>query len=291
MLVVDAHHHLWDLSAVDYPWLGAARPRFFGDPTPIACLHDLPRFRAAHGEQRVAASVHVQVGASDPLAETRWLADAAEAAGWPMAIVAAADLTAPDLPEQLDRLAKAASGRLRGVRQIVARHPAEDGADAGGLLADPAFARGLTVLADRDLSFDLQLTARLLPRATELFAQQPQLRLALCHAGSPWHAGAPAMHQWAGDLATFAAAVPAAMVKLSGLGMLRRDGAGVTAIAEGVLAAFGPQRTMWGSNWPVDCLHRPGWAAILDEALALVPGTERQAVFGDNAAGFYRISP
>jgi predicted TIM-barrel fold metal-dependent hydrolase len=81
------------------------------------------------------------------------------------------------------------------------------------------------------------------------------------------------------------------MVKLSGLGMLRRDGAGVTAIAEGVLAAFGPQRTMWGSNWPVDCLHRPGWAAILDEALTLVPGTERQAMFGDNAAGFYRISP
>jgi predicted TIM-barrel fold metal-dependent hydrolase len=291
MLVVDAHHHLWDLSAVDYPWLGAARPRFFGDPTPIACLHDLPRFRAAHGDQRVAASVHVQVGAADPVAETRWLADAADVAGWQMAIVAEADLTAPDLPDRLDRLATAARGRLRGVRQIVARHPAEDGADAGGLLADPAFARGLAVLADRGLSFDLQLTAPLLPRAADLFAQQLQLRLALCHAGSPWDAGAPAMHRWARDLAALADAVPAATVKLSGLGMLRRDGAGLTAIAEAVLAAFGPRRTMWGSNWPVDCLHRPGWAAILAEATSLVPVADRQAVFGDTAARFYRLTP
>jgi predicted TIM-barrel fold metal-dependent hydrolase len=289
MAIIDAHHHLWDLSAVDYPWLGAARPRFFGDPAPIACLHDLPRFRASHGDERVAASVHVQVGASDALAETRWLADAAEEAGWPMAIVAAANLTAPDLPEQLDRLAMAARGRLRGVRQIVARHPVEDGAAGGALLADPAFARGLAELAERGLSFDLQLTAPLLPRATQLFAQQPQLRLALCHAGSPWDADAMAMRRWAGDLAALASDVPAAVVKLSGLGMLRRDGAGVTAIAEGVLAAFGPARTLWGSNWPVDCLHRPCWRALLDEATALVPAPDRQAVFGDNAARFYRL--
>jgi predicted TIM-barrel fold metal-dependent hydrolase len=289
--LVDGHHHLWDLTAVSYPWLAAQRPRFFGDPAPIARRHDLADFRAAHGARAVSASVHVQVGAADPLAETRWLAAEAEAAGWPMAIVAAADLTAPDLGEQLDRLADAAGGRLRGIRQIVARHSSEDGAAAGALMADPAFARGLEQLAARGLSFDLQLTAPLLGAARRLFAAVPGLGVALCHCGSPWEADAAAMARWADDLAAFADLVPGAVVKLSGLGMLRRDGAGVDSIVAGTLAAFGPARTLWGSNWPVDALHRPGWAAILAEAEALVPAADRSALFGGTARRFYRLWP
>ncbi len=288
--LVDGHHHIWDPAAVRYPWLASGQPRFFGDPAPIAGRHGLSDFRAAHGGRRVAASVHVQVGAADPLAETRWLAAEAAAAGWPMAIVAAADLTWPDLGDELDRLSEAAGGRLRGVRQIVARHPAEDGPAPGALLRDPAFRRGLALLADRGLSFDLQLTAPLLREAAGLFARLPGLRVALCHCGSPWDAGTAAMARWADDLAAFAAAVPASVVKLSGLGMLRSTGDGVAALAAGTLAAFGPARTLWGSNWPVDALHRPGWAAILCEAEALVPEADRAAVFGGTARAFYRLS-
>ncbi|MFN3370808.1 MAG: amidohydrolase family protein [Sphingomonadaceae bacterium] len=286
--LIDGHHHLWDLSAVDYPWLAERRPRFFGDPAPIARRHDLADFRESHGGQRVRASVHVQVGAADPLAETRWLAAQAEAHGWPLAIVAEADLTAPDLGDRLDWLAEAAGGRLRGVRQIVARHPAEDGAAPGGLLRDPAFARGLERLGDRGFSFDLQLTAPLLPEAARLFGTMRGLAVALCHAGSPWDAGSEAMARWRDGLARFAAEVPGSVVKLSGLGMLRRTGDGVSAIAAGVRAAFGPERTLWGSNWPVDALHRAGWAAILAEAWALVPDAERAAVFASTARAFYR---
>jgi predicted TIM-barrel fold metal-dependent hydrolase len=289
--IIDGHHHLWDLAAVAYPWLLERTPRFFGDPAPIAGLNDLARFRAEHAGRAVAASVHVQVGAADPLAETRWLAREADTAGWPMAIVAAADLTAPDHADRLDRLAEAAGGRLRGVRQIVARHPAEDGAHPGALLRDPAFARGLAELAGRGLSFDLQLVAPLLPDAARLFATLPGLAVALCHCGSPWDSRPAAMARWAADLADFASAVPDSVVKLSGLGMLRRDGEGVAEIVTGVRAAFPPGRILWGSNWPVDSLHRPGWRAILAEAEALVPEAERGAVFGATAAGFYRLSP
>ncbi len=287
--IIDGHHHLWDLAAVDYPWLRERRPRFFGDPSPIARDYRLAEFRRDHGPAPVLASVHVQVGAADPLAETAWLAAEAEAGGWPLAIVAAADLCAPDLAATLDRLAAAAGGRLRGIRQIVARHPSEDGPTAGALLADPAFARGLAELARRGLSFDLQLTPPLLPAAARLFAAIAGIRVALCHAGSPWDAGPAAMARWAEDMAGFASAVPGAVAKLSGLGMLRPAGDGLTPIANGLLAAFGPQRVLWGSNMPVDGLHRSGWRALLEEALALVPAEARAAVFARTAADFYRL--
>lgn len=74
LAVIDGHHHLWDLAAVQYPWLGEDKPRFFGHPSPIAHDYCLPDFRRDHGDVCVAGSVHIQVGAADSLAETRWLA-------------------------------------------------------------------------------------------------------------------------------------------------------------------------------------------------------------------------
>lgn len=285
-MIVDAHHHLWNLSAVHYPWLMEGKRRFFGDPGPIAHDYGLPDFRADHGDADVTASVHIQVGAADPLAEAAWLAAHADAQGWPMAIVAAADLTAPGLAADLDALAQAAGGRLRGIRQIVARHPSEDGAQAGALLRDPAFARGLALLAARGLSFDLQLTAPLLPEAADLFGAIPDLAVALCHCGSPWDAAAPAMADWRRGLAAFAQ-LPRAVAKISGLGMLRPEGDSA-ALVDGVLDAFGSARTMWGSNVPVDALYRP-WGQLLAEAMAHIPDADRPAVFAGTARRFYRL--
>lgn len=287
-MIIDAHHHLWNLSAVHYPWLAAKGVRrFFGDPAPIQRDYEIPAFRADHGGARVTASVHIQVGAADPLAETRWLAAHAEAHRWPLAIVAAADLTAPDLAAQLDAHESAAAGRLRGIRQIVARHPSEDGDAPGALLADPAFARGLALLAERGLSFDLQLVPSLLPAAARLLATRPTLRVALCHAGSPWDAAPAAMAAWEEGLARLAA-LPNVVAKLSGFGMLRPDGQGVAAIVEALLRRFAPDRLMWGSNCPVDALARP-WSALLAEAQAAVPEEWHAAVFHDVASGFYRL--
>ncbi|QMW23071.1 amidohydrolase family protein [Sandaracinobacteroides saxicola] len=287
-MIVDGHHHFWHLNEVHYPWLAAAgTPRFFGDPDPIRRDYGVPEFRADHAHVDVRASVHIQVGAADAFAETAWVARHAAAQGWPVGIVAAADLTAATLADDLARHAALADGRLRGVRQIVARHPSEDGPGAGALLRDPAFARGLETLAAAGLRFDLQLTGELLAEAAAVFGAVPALRVALCHAGSPWDASEGGMARWREGLHAFAA-LPGAVVKLSGLGMLRRDGAGVGAIADGLLAAFGTARMIWGSNCPVDALHRP-WQALYAEARALVPAAGREAVFGGNAAAFYDL--
>lgn len=288
--IVDAHHHLWALGEVDYPWLmtrGARR--FFGDPAPIQRDYRTADFRADWDGLPVVMSVHVQVGAADALAETRWLAATAAAEGLPSAIVAFADLTAPDLDAMLEAHAAAACGRLRGVRQIVSRHPSEDGPAPGALLADPRFVEGLTLLAERGLSFDLQLSAPLLPRAAETIARVQGLRVALCHAGSPWHQSPVGLAAWRQGLEAVAA-LPNVSAKLSGLGMFdpgwSRDS--LAPVVEGVLDAFGAERTMWGSNFPVDRLYR-GYRKLLETVAELVPAAMHETVFASTAERFYRI--
>jgi len=135
---IDAHHHLWDLTAVSYPWLMAQGvPRFFGDPTPIQRDYFIDEFR--RDAAAFEGSVHIQVGAADPLAEARWIQSVADATpDWPLVQVAFCDLTAPDLSATLDTLQSLPT--LRGVRQIVGRAPEEDAATGtNDLLTNPAF--------------------------------------------------------------------------------------------------------------------------------------------------------
>lgn len=290
MRVVDGHHHLWDLAAVSYPWLMATGVRrFFGDPTPIQRDYLPADFRADHDGIEVVASVHVQVGAAPgaEVAETEWLDKQGTRTRLPSAIVAFADLTAPDLDAVLDAHAAASPTRLRGVRQIVSRHPSEDaGPD---LLASAAFADGLKRLATRGLSFDLQLSAPLLARAADLFARVPELPVALCHAGSPWDRSPAGLAAWRAGLRAMAA-LPQAVAKLSGLGMTDPDWtpASLAPVVEAVLEAFGPQRTLWGSNFPVDRLYR-GYRPLFEAVRDAVPEADRTAVFEATARRFYRL--
>jgi predicted TIM-barrel fold metal-dependent hydrolase len=290
MRLVDGHHHLWDLAAVPYPWLMAKGVRrFFGDPTAIQKDYLPADFRTDHDGIGIAASVHVQVGAAPgaEVRETAWLNAQADETGLPTAIVAFADLAAPDLAAVLDAHAAAAPKRLRGVRQIVSRHPSED--SGPDLLADARFLDGLRMLAGRGLSFDLQLSAPLLARAADVLAQAPGLRVALCHAGSPWDQSAPGLAAWRAGLAEVAA-LPGAVCKLSGLGMFNPawTPASLAPIVDGVLHAFGPERVLWGSNFPVDTLYRP-YRALFEAVWALTPEPARAAVFGDTAGRFYRV--
>ena len=137
--IVDAHHHLWNLNKIHYPWLmerGVAR--FFGDPTPIQQDYQVGDFIEDIGDLPVMSSVHIQVGAesSDSVAETRWLQSEAQRTplGIPNAIVAFCDLADEDSDKILD--AQAESGNLRGIRQIVGRSPDEDAKSGTDNLVD-----------------------------------------------------------------------------------------------------------------------------------------------------------
>jgi predicted TIM-barrel fold metal-dependent hydrolase len=292
MHIVDAHHHLWSLEAVDYPWLRQRGVlRFFGDPTSIQHDYGVADFRRDHGHYTIAKSVHIQVGTAPgaELSETNWLHQQAAKTGLPSAIVAYCDLALPIASETL-RAHLAASSQVRGVRQIISRHDNEDRHNGSpSLLQDPRVRVNLRAVADLGLSFDLQLTPPHMLAAARLFAEVPQLPVALCHAGSPWHREPKHMREWRTGLEALAK-LPLMACKLSGLGMFDRNWTpeSLAPIVATVLDVFGPERVMWGSNFPVDKLYR-GYETTLSAMIALVPSGMHAQVFCQTAERFYRI--
>ncbi|MDJ0858099.1 MAG: amidohydrolase family protein [Dinoroseobacter sp.] len=285
---IDAHHHLWNLSAVFYPWLEARGVRrFFGDPSPIQQDYLIDTFR--RDAEGIQASVHIQVGAADPWEEAQWVQSVADATpDWPLVQVAFCDLTAPDTQVQLDRLQALSS--LRGVRQIVGRAPEEDAATGtNALLDDPAFSESLKQLAARGLSFDLQLIPELYGAMAHVLDAAPHTHVALCHAGSPHDRTVEGLLDWEQQLKTLSER-PQVTCKLSGLGMFDHNWTveRIRPIVEICLDQFGPDRCMFGSNFPVDSLY--GSYAKTREAIEmLIPKRDHAQVFGATAARFYRF--
>jgi predicted TIM-barrel fold metal-dependent hydrolase len=285
---VDSHHHLWDLKAVHYPWLMEfGKPRFFGDPTPIQRDYLLEEHRAISQNHGFAASVHIQVGAEDGLAEARWVDQVAHAnPDWPMVQVAFCDLTASDRENQLDQFQALTS--VVGMRQIVGRSPEEDAKNGtNSLIADPVFRAGLQSLASRGLSFDLQLIPELMKPMGEVLAQVPDLQVVLCHAGSPYDRSSGGIKKWAACL-THLSALPNVSCKLSGLGMFDHDwnAESVRPIADVVMEQFGPNRVMFGSNFPV-CSLSSTFDDLIERHMWIVPMEHHGKVFHDNAERFY----
>ena len=199
--MIDAHHHLWDLRKVSYPWLEAKGVvRFFGDPTPIQRNYLLKEFRENAKVEGFQASVHIQVGAADPIAEAIWIDSIAQAnPDWPLVQVVHCDLTSPTLDKDLDLIQTIPS--VRGVRQIVGRSSEEDTkSGTNDLLSSSAFRDGLIELGNRNLSFDLQLTPELIGQAANVLNAAPGTKTALCHAGSPGDRSEQGLAKWSKNL-------------------------------------------------------------------------------------------
>lgn len=286
---IDAHHHLWDLDAVNYPWLMAKGvARFFGDPAPIQRNYLLDEFR--RDAAGFDGSVHIQVGAEDGWTEAQWVQAVAEAnPDWPMAQVVFCDLTADDLYAQLDRYQTL--GTVRGVRQIVGRAPGEDAqSGTNALLDDPRFAAGLREVGRRGLSFDLQLIPDLYGAMSHVLSDVQDTQVALCHAGSPIDRSAEGIRSWAAQLKTLSA-LPQITCKLSGLGMFDHNWTkdSIRPIVDICLEQFGPERCMFGSNFPVDSLYSD-YEALISAYDALIPDEMKSAVFGRTAQRFYGLT-
>jgi L-fuconolactonase len=280
LTVVDAHHHVWDLAVRDQPWIAgqemAAIRRTF-------TVDDLrPAARAAG----VDATVVVQtVTVAEETPELLAVADAdplvAGVVGW-------TDLTSPAVSDELARLAGGpGGGRLAGVRHQVQSEPDPD------WLRRPDVIRGLRAVAAAGLAYDLVILPRQLPAATYAAAAVPGLTLVLDHAGKPRVAGGD-VRPWAAAVRELAA-LPNTTCKLSGLVTEAPRGApshALAAVAGVVLDAFGPDRVMFGSDWPV-CLLASDYAGVMALARSLTAGlspAERAAVFGATAARAYRLS-
>lgn len=287
---IDAHHHLWDLKAVHYPWLMAkGETRFFGDPAAIQRDYLLEEFTASATAEGIEGSVHIQVGAESGLDEARWIQTVADQnPQWPLVQVAFCDLTAPNAEAQLDELQELST--VRGVRQIVGRAPGEDvSTGTNALLDNPNFARGLRGLAARGLSFDLQLLPELMEKTAKVLQLAPDTKVALCHAGSPYDRTAAGLAHWSAQLKHLSA-LPNVYCKLSGLGMFDHSwtAENTAAIFETVLKQFGAHRCMFGSNFPVDSLSSD-YKTLKKNHLVNIPTHMHKEVFGQVAQKFYGI--
>jgi L-fuconolactonase len=274
---IDAHHHLWDLDRRPQPWLvGEALD-------PIARTFRLAELAPLLAAHRIDATVVVQ--SSSSLEETReLLAIAEESDGLIAGVVGWADLTDPALPEVLASL----TGPLSGIRHQVQDEPDD------WWLGRPQVREGLRAVADAGLAYDLLVTPAQLPAAVATVQALPEVRFVLDHGGKPPIA-AGQWEPWAERIAALAA-LPHVSCKLSGL-ITEADWASwrpqdVLPYARHMLDAFGPDRVMFGSDWPVSTLagQYADVYALAEQAVAGLEPAERDAVMGDTAARVYRLA-
>lgn len=278
MTVIDAHHHVWDLTVRDQPWLGGA------DKAAIRRTFTVDDLRPAARAAGVGATVLVQT--VTVAAETPEMLAVADADPLVAGVVGWTDLTSPAIADELARLAGGPGGRwLAGIRHQVQEEPDPD------WLRRPDVIRGLRAVAAAGLAYDLVILPHQLPAATYAAGAVPGLTLVLDHAGKPRVAAE--VSGWAADVREFAA-LPNTTCKLSGLVTEAPGGTAANefaAVADVVLDAFGAERVMFGSDWPV-CLLVSDYAAVMALARSLTSGlsaAERTAVFGATAARAYRL--
>ncbi|MFG2883573.1 amidohydrolase family protein [Streptomyces sp. NPDC048297] len=277
-MTVDAHHHVWDLAVRDQDWIAETSPlrRDF-------TLADLePEARAA-GVTRTVLVQTVTVPEETPeflaLADTHDLV--AGVVGW-------TDLTRPDVADELGRLRELPGGRwLKGIRHQVQGEP-----DPRWLLR-PDVHRGLAAVADAGLVYDLIVLPHQLTACVRAAEAHPHLTFVLDHLGKPPIASG-ALEPWATAVRALAA-LPNTVCKLSGMVTEAGPASGTVddlrPYADTVLAAFGPDRLMFGSDWPV-CTPDATYAEVLDLAEELTAGLgaeEKAAVFEDTAARVYAL--
>ena len=294
MRIVDAHHHLWDLAALPYPWLARPDPdAFIGDTTPLCRDYTIADFLADAEPFELVGSVHLQaeVAHDRSVDETLWLQRIADRHGRPDAIVAYADLTDPRLDAVLEGHARARN--FRGIRQILNRH------DDPRLrfvehdyLADPRWHAGAAILARRGLSFDLQIYPQQMPAAAQAARRHPDLVFVLNHTGMPIDRTLDGITLWRDGMRALAAC-PNVAVKISGLGMTdhRWTIASLQPLVRETIETFGTRRCLFASNFPVDRLYsdyRTLWSAY-ETITADLSADERADLFERNARRVYRF--
>ena len=274
-MTIDSHQHFWRYTLAEYPWMKPEWPirRDFLPP-------DLAREMA-----NVGVDGCVAVQAQQTVAEARWLLSLADAHPFIKGVVGWVDLQSERVEEELAELAR--HPRFVGVRHVVQDEPDDN------FLLRPTFQRGVGKLRHFQLAYDLLVFPKQLPAAIQLVANFPEQRFVLDHIAKPPIA-AGTLSPWREQLRELAQA-PNVWCKVSGMvteakwdGWRAED---FRPYLEVVFAAFGVERLMFGTDWPVCTLagsyeqvHR-----LTDDYARGLSAAARAKFFGGNAAEFYRL--
>ena len=278
---VDAHHHLWDPARRAYPWMDerlAPIRRRFGP-------EDLDAAAGPHG---IGQTVVVQTVAS--VEETKEFLAVAGTGGRVAGVVGWVDLTVADVADAVAALRAAPGGEVL----VGIRHQVHDEPDPAWLVHGEVLA-GLAAVAEAGLAYDLLVRERELPAARAVAERLPQLGFVLDHLAKP-RIREGLVEPWATELRALAR-LPNVTCKVSGL-VTEADWDAWTPeqlvrYVATAADAFGPNRLLFGSDWPV-CLLAADYAEVVmaaEQALetAGLDAAERDLVFGANARRVYRL--
>jgi L-fuconolactonase len=275
-LIVDSHHHFWDLSKFDYYWM---------PPHPNVIVRNYLPEDLAPILKRNGISKTVLVQAHKSVDEANWLLDIAEANEFVAGVVAWVELTDPNVGGVLDALMK--RPRLVGIR-----HQVEDDPDEAWLTRDASI-RGLKEVADRGLAYDVLVKPQHLKYVPPLAGKVPNLRMVIDHIAKPLIAQG-VIDPWASDIKAVAD-IPGVYCKISGM-VTEADHANwivddLKPYVSHIVESFGFDRLMYGSDWPV-CLLAADYdrmfKATLD-AIGPMPDDDRAKFLGKNATEFYKL--
>jgi L-fuconolactonase len=274
-VIVDAHFHCWRLARGDYGWLTPALAPIHRDVS----IDDWLREARPLGVQ---GGVLVQAAPTE--AETAFLLDQAECFDAVLGVVGWVDLLAGDAPARIARLA--ARPKLKALRPMLHDLPDPD------WILQPALDPALQAMAAHGLVFDALIRPAHLSRVIELCRRHPALQVVLDHGAKPAIAQAQ-WQPWADDVRRVADETQA-VCKLSGL-LSEAGPRPVRGVAQRwathLLGAFGAQRLLWGSDWPVLELaasYRDWWDEV-HALLAPLPPADRAAILGANTRRVYRL--
>ena len=283
---VDAHHHLWDLKNLYYAWL---TDKFYkghpvGDYSPLMKNYLVEDLKRDGKPVNLVKSVHIETcdGETDTVKETAWLQQVADKAGMPNGIVARVDLLSPDAGAELDR--HMAFRNFRGVRMLSFM-----GLD---FLEAPEFLRGFDELQKRDLIYDMDAGWPQMGQARRLAERFPRSTIILGHCGFPKKRTVEYFHNWREAISDLAHAQNVAC-KISGLGMIDHNWSidSIRPWVETCIEAFGVNRCIFATNWPVDSLFSD-YARVVNAYREIVKDldpADQGKLFRSNAEGYYRI--
>ena len=291
--IADAHQHFWDIGTNYHPWLCDEPPIPFryGDYRAIRRRYLPDDYFADVGSHSVVKTVYVEAewNPADPIGESRYVSRLRRETNFPTVMVAQAWLDRDDCAAVLEQ--QAAFDFVRSVRHKPRANASPNDAAPGGM-TDSKWRAGFARLSPLSLRFDLQTPWWHLAEAARLARDFPDTSIILNHTGLPSDRSAAALAGWQRALATLAIC-PNAMIKISGLGQAGQ--AWTVAANRGVvltaIEAFGVERTMFASNFPVDSLCATfdtifsGFRTIVSDFSA----SEQRALFHDNAVRIYAM--
>ncbi len=273
---IDAHQHFWVYNASEYGWIDESMAILRRDFLPGDLKPELEKagFRGC-----------VSVQARQSLQETNWLLQLAEE--WPfiVGVVGWVDLRSPQIHYELQTLKK--NSMLVGVRHIVQSEPDDN------FLLRPEFLRGVSMLEEFDLAYDILIYEKHLPVAAEFVRRFPRQRFVLDHLAKP-RIRDNIVRPWEEEIRKLAA-FPNVYCKLSGLVTEAHwrewNSEQLTPYLDVALECFGADRLMIGSDWPV-CTVAASYLRtmeIVERYIESCPAEVREKVLGGNAQHFYKL--